>query len=64
MKEFRCLSCNHILFKFEVEDKATIEIKCDKCNRFNLFSYNVVYITATNYLTLGDMLVEQATHTG
>lgn len=37
MKEFRCVNCGKLLFKYEGEIKnIIIEKKCDKCKKINI----------------------------
>ncbi len=45
MEEFRCEQCDKLLFKEDVL-YGEVEIKCDRCNRFNRFKYIAEMFTA------------------
>ena len=35
MNEFRCPTCNKLLFKYRLKGAMTIEIKCTRCGNFS-----------------------------
>ena len=48
MKEYRCVDCHTLLFKYEIlaESQVDIEIKCRKCRKVNSFRIIKTFVKA------------------
>ncbi len=48
LKEYRCITCECLLYKYEIQlgekENIVIEIKCPKCNSLKLLEIDLKYL--------------------